>query len=235
MTSGLVRRYSFGNFVRGEGNDLAVGCARAVAESPGAALNPLYVHGGRGVGKTHLLHALGNALEERGRRVAYLTAEGFTNGLIDAIGDAGLRSYMDAFRELDVLLLDDVQFLANKVRASEGLVGIVYELRLRGSQVVFAADRTPGRLVGFQEQMSTFLKWGMVVGLLPPERTVLESILRQEAQGQDLPEEVVTLLVERFPCDVGRLQGGLTRVMSHVRLRGLALTRENAVLALETP
>ncbi|MDH7503922.1 MAG: chromosomal replication initiator protein DnaA, partial [Verrucomicrobiota bacterium] len=196
--SGFNPNNTFETFVVGDNNSFAHGAALAVAQAPGKAYNPLFVYGGTGLGKTHLLHAIGQYVVERRKRsrVVYLTSERFTNEYIDAIQSNQLARFRRKYRQVDVLLIDDVQFLANKERIQEEFFHTFNALHEARKQIVLTCDRPAGEIQNLEHRLVSRFEWGLVTDLRPPEFETRVAILRRKEQalGVRLPEEVVDLI-----------------------------------------
>lgn len=228
----LIPKYTFDQFVIGRGNRFAHAAALAVAELPGQAYNPLFIHGRPGIGKTHLLHAIGNfiTLYGSGLRVRCATAEEFTSEFVSAVRERDTRQFKERFRDVDVLLLDDVQFLAEKARTEEELFHTFNELHAAGHQLVMTSDRGPGELTGLEERLGQRFAAGLVVGLDPPDRVVREAILAKRARLDDVTAapELIREIAGRVTTSVRALEAALIQVVAHASLRGEPATPELA-------
>lgn len=228
----LRRDYTFARFVKGPGNRLACAAAQAVAESPGRAYNPLFIYGRVGLGKTHLLQAIGNyILENRpDLRLVYTTSERFAIELVEAIQTNKTGQFRRKYRELDLLLLDDVQFLRNKEGTQEELFHTFNELYNCERQIVLSSDRPPEELRELQERLVSRFRWGLVVEIQPPDLETRLAILRAKAQEHGLPVEdwVLELIASRVSSNVRALEGALIRAVAYAELNGVPLTRELA-------
>lgn len=220
----LAPKYTFDQFVIGNGNQFAHAAALAVAELPGQAYNPLFLYGRPGIGKTHLLHAIGNfiSLYGSGLRVRCATAEEFTNEFVSAVRSRDTKQFKQHFRDIDVLLLDDVQFLAEKARTKEELFHTFNELHASGRQVVMTSDRGPDQLTGVEDRLGQRFAAGLVVGLEPPDRAVREAILAKRARLDDvaITAELVSEIAGRVTTSVRALEAALIQVVAHASLRG---------------
>ncbi len=219
---------TFDTFVVGDNNSFAHSAAFAVAQAPGKAYNPLFVYGGTGLGKTHLLHAVGQYVVQhrRGARVVYLTSERFTNEYIDAIQTNQLARFRRKYRQVDVLLIDDVQFLANKERIQEEFFHTFNALHEAHKQIVLTCDRPASEIQNLEHRLVSRFEWGLVTDLKPPEFETRVAILRRKEQslGVTLPKEVIDLLADRIRSNVRRLEGALIRVASFASLTGKPVT-----------
>jgi chromosomal replication initiator protein len=231
--SGLNPKYTFEHFVIGEDNRFAHGAALAVAELPGHTYNPLFIHGEPGLGKTHLLHAIGNFVVRHGSglTVHYATVEEFTNEFTGAIRRGeGMDAFKARFRGVDVLLLDDVQFLEQKVKTEEELFHTFNVLKESGRQLVMTSDRTPDSLGGLEERLGERFASGLVVGIGAPDPHVRQAILQTRARtdGLDLPQELFSEIALHVPQSVRALEAALIQVVAYASLRGEAPTPELA-------
>ena len=228
----LIPKYTFDQFVIGRGNHFAHAAALAVAELPGQAYNPLFIHGRPGIGKTHLLHAVGNfiTLYGSGLRVRCATAEEFTNEFVSAVRGHDTKRFKQRFRDVDVLLLDDVQFLAEKARTKEELFHTFNELHGSGRQLVMTSDRGPGELAGVEDRLGQRFAAGLVVGLDPPDRVVREAILAKRAHLDDVraAPELISEIAGRVTTSVRALEAALIQVVAHASLRGEPATPDLA-------
>jgi chromosomal replication initiator protein len=228
-------RYSFAQFIIGDGNRLAHAAALAVAELPGQAYNPLFLHAPPGLGKTHLLHAIGNYVVAfgGGASVRYTTAEAFTNHFIRAIGSRSLDRFKQAYRAADVLLIDDVQFLASKAKTEEEFFHTFNALYETGRQLVLTCDRLPRQLVSVEERLRERFESGLVADIRPPDFSTRVAILRKRAALDHIrlaDETVLELIADRVTDNVRLLEGALIRIVAYHSLtqhpidRGLAVT-----------
>jgi chromosomal replication initiator protein len=221
---------TFDNFVVGNNNSFAHAAAMAVAQAPGKSYNPLFVYGGVGLGKTHLLHAIGQHVtgQKKGARVAYLSSEKFTNEYIDAIQTNQLVRFRKKYRQTDVLLIDDVQFLANKERIQEEFFHTFNALHESHKQIVLTCDRPAAELQNLEHRLVSRFEWGLVTDLQPPDVETRVAILRKKGQalGLTLPEEILNFLASRIRSNVRRLEGALIRVGSYASLTGKQLSVE---------
>ena len=228
----LRPKYTFEQFVIGRGNRFAHAAALAVAEQPGQTYNPLFIHGRPGLGKTHLLHAIGNYVTRfgNGLTVRYTTVEEFTTEFVRAVRARDTEAFKQSFRGVDVLLLDDVQFLADKARTEEELFHTFNVLHDSGRQLVMTSDRSPDELGGIEERLGERFASGLVVGLDPPDLPVRRAILEKRARldavnaGPDLVEEIA----ERVTTSVRALEAALIQVVAYASLKGEPPTPELA-------
>ncbi len=216
---GLNPRYRFEQFVIGEGNRLAHAAALAVAELPGQAYNPLFLYAPPGLGKTHLLQAIGNYVREfgAGTTVRYTTAEAFTNHFITALGSRSVDAFKHAYRDADVLLIDDVQFLASKARTEEEFFHTFNALYERGRQLVLTCDRLPRALVSVEQRLRERFEAGLVADIKPPDHATRVTILRKRAALDEVvlaEPAVLELIADRVPENVRALEGAFIRVVA---------------------
>jgi len=220
----LNPKYTFEQFVIGKGSRFAHAAALSVAEMPGQAYNPLFIHGRPGLGKTHLLHAIGNYVRRygSGMSVRYATVEQFTNEFVDAVRARDTQAFKERFRGVDVLLLDDVQFLADKARTEEELFHTFNELHDSGRQLVMTSDRTPAELQGVAERLGERFGSGLVVSVEPPDfhvrRAILEKRVRLDAVAAS--PDLVSEIAGRVTTSVRALEAALIQVVAYASLRG---------------
>jgi chromosomal replication initiator protein len=230
-STGLNPKYTFEQFVICDGNRFAHAAALAVAELPGQAYNPLFLHGPPGLGKTHLLHAIGNYIARYGdgMTVRYATVEEFTTQFVGAVRGQGLSAFKESFRGADVLLIDDIQFLAAKVRTEEEFFHTFNALYESGRQLVFTSDRAPADLAGLADRLRERFACGLVAGVETPDPVAREVILRKRIAHDGVTgigDDAVRELAHRVSTSVRALEGGLIRVVAHASLRGEPVTPE---------
>jgi chromosomal replication initiator protein len=220
---------TFETFVVGNNNNFAHAAALAVAQGPGKAYNPLFVYGGVGLGKTHLLHAIGNHVRTRkGARVIYLSSEQFTNAYIEAVQNNQLGAFRKKYRQTDVLLIDDVQFLMGKERIQEEFFHTFNALHDARKQIVLTCDRPAGALQNLEKKLVSRFEWGLVTDLQPPDSEMRLAILRKKAAllGVALADEIMGFLAHRIRTNIRRLEGAFNRVASYRALTGHELSLE---------
>jgi chromosomal replication initiator protein len=221
---------TFDTFVVGNNNNFAYAAALAVAQVPGKSYNPLFLYGGVGLGKTHLLHAIGQHVvgSKKGARVAFLSSEKFTNEYIDAIQNNKLPVFRKKYRQTDVLLIDDIQFLAGKERIQEEFFHTFNALHEGRKQIVLTCDRPASEIQNLEHRLVSRFEWGLVTDLQPPDVEMRLAILQKKSQimGVTLPDDVMNFLANRIRTNVRRLEGALIRVASYASLTGKKLTIE---------
>ena len=226
---GLSARYHFDSFIRGASNELAASAALAVADHPGQRFNPLFLYGGVGLGKTHLLHAVGHALHEHRPelRIVYLSAERFMNEFVSAVRHNQFDEFRARYREhADCLLIDDIQFIAGRDRTMDEFFHVFNALYEAGKQIMVTADRVPASMQGMEERLTSRLNWGLVADIKPPDLETRIAILKQRAERDqlDISNDVVFRLAERIRTNVRELEGALLRLATFASLRGVPIT-----------
>lgn len=228
----LNGRYTFNTFVVGSCNQFAHAASLAVAESPAKAYNPLFLYGGVGLGKTHLLNAIGNFIQEKrpGTRIAYLSSEQFTNEVINSIRYDKMLEFRNKYRGVDTLLMDDIQFIAGKERTQEEFFHTFNTLYEAHKQIVLSSDRFPKDIPTIEERLRSRFEWGLIADLQIPDLETRIAILRKKAEVENikLPDEVAQLLAENTRGNVRELEGALIRVGAFSSLTGQAITLELA-------
>jgi chromosomal replication initiator protein len=232
-------KYAFEQFVIGGGNRLAHAASLAAAEMPGQAYNPLFLHGPPGLGKTHLLHAIGNYVQRYGGglRVRYATIEEFTSEFVTAVRERRTGRFKETFRAADVVLIDDVQFLAGRARTSEEFFHTFNALLDSGRQLVLTSDRSPDELPDIELRLTERFRAGLVVELEPPDAAVRVAILAKRARTDriDVPGEVLSAIADTVSTSVRALEGALIRVVAHASLESEPPTLELVEQALRSP
>jgi chromosomal replication initiator protein len=228
---GLNPHYVFDTFVVGTNSEFAHAASLAVAKSPARTYNPLFIHGGVGLGKTHLLQAIGHHLasSRRGTKVAYVRSETFTNEFINAIQTNSLVKFRRRYRQADILLIDDIQFLAGKERSQEEFFHTFNSLFEGRKQIVLSSDQPPSEIAQLEQRLVSRFEWGLTAELQPPDMETRLAILRKKAAGLDvnLPNHVLEYLAHRIKSNVRRLEGALLRVASFSSLSGRPLTDDS--------
>jgi chromosomal replication initiator protein len=234
---GLNPAYTFETFVVGAGNQFAHAACRAVARGDARNYNPLFLYGGAGLGKTHLINAIGHGLRASrpGARIAYLSAERFTNELINAIQMNRMAEFNNRYRNsCDVLLVDDIQFIAGKERTQEAFFHTFNTLHAAGKQIVLTSDKSPKEIAGLEERLRTRFEWGLIADIQPPDVETRVAILRRKAAEQriEVPDDVALFIASSASSNVRELEGLLTRLGAQAELTGQAITIEVAREAL---
>jgi len=227
-------RWTFDTFIVGPSNRFAFAAAQAVADEPASVYNPLFIHGGVGLGKTHLLQAIAQVAAVQGLKTLYVTCEQFTNDLIDAIQRRQTDAFRTAYRSNDVLLVDDIQFLAGKESTQDEFFHTFNELHGSRRQIVISSDRPPRAIATLEQRLTSRFEWGLIVDIQPPDLETRTAILRARAPQQPIPvpADVIGLLAARVQRNVRELEGALTTVVAYARLNGAPLTVETAQKAL---
>ena len=229
--------FTFASFVEGKSNQLARAAAFQVGENPGRAYNPLFIYGGVGLGKTHLMHAVGNLMRERNpcARIAYVHSERFVSEMVRALQHNTINEFKQTYRTLDALLIDDIQFFAGKTQSQEEFFHTFNALLEGQQQIILSCDRYPKEVTGLEERLKSRFGWGLTVAIEPPELETCVAILMAKAQatGGDLPEEVAFFIAKRIRSNVRELEGALRRVLATSRFTGRPVTLELAREALK--
>ena len=228
--------FTFASFVEGKSNQLARAAAIQVSENPGRAYNPLFIYGGVGLGKTHLMHAIGNHVRAQNKdaRVAYVHSERFVGDMVRALQHNTINQFKTAYRTLDALLIDDIQFFAGKERSQEEFFHTFNALLEGQQQVILTCDRYPKEVEGLEERLKSRFGWGLTVAIEPPELETCAAILisKGEASGVAIPEEVAFFIAKRIRSNVRELEGALRRVIANSRFTGQPITVDFAKDAL---
>ncbi len=231
-TTGLIERYDFTSFVVGPNNQFARAAAMAVSGQPGTLYNPFFVFGGVGLGKTHLANAIGHSVlaENPSARVLFMSADAFTNRLIDAISHNKVQEFKNRIRRVDVLIIDDVQFLAGRERTQQEFFHIFNALYERGSQIILTSDKYPNEMQGVEERLCNRFGSGLVADIQPPDAETRVAILERKAKEEriHLPLDVATHIAERFDSNIRDLEGALTRLSAWASLNRCEITLDLA-------
>ncbi len=237
MDTPLNPHYNFGTFVVGEGNKMAHAAAFAVAESPGSLYNPLFIYGGVGLGKTHLMEAIGNHMLQvnPNSRVKYVTSEDFTNDYINAIRNNTTEQLREEYRNLDLLLIDDIQFLANKEGTQLEFFNTFNALHDRKKQIVMTSDRIPNEIPELQDRLVSRFRWGLTVEITPPDLETRIAILRSKVEEDhiDIGNDTLNYIAGQIDTNIRELEGALTKVQAFANLSGERITPSLASQALK--
>jgi chromosomal replication initiator protein len=224
LKSNLNSAFTFDTFVEGKSNQLALAAAQQVAENPGGSYNPLFIYGGVGLGKTHLMHAVGNALRVRkpDAKIVYLHSERFVADMVKALQLKAIDEFKQFYRSVDALLIDDIQFFAGKERSQEEFFHTYNALLERGQQMILTCDRYPKEINGVEERLKSRFGWGLTVAVEPPELETRVAILINKAEqaGMDLSRDAAFFIAQRIRSNVRELEGALKRVMAHAQFSG---------------
>lgn len=233
-SSNMNPRYIFDTYVVGSGNRLAHAACLAVAEKPARAYNPLFLYGGVGLGKTHLLHAIGNACHARGLNVLYVSSEEFTNDMINAIRTHTNQAFREKYRSADVLLVDDIQFIAGKESTQEEFFHTFNTLHGQDKQIIVSSDRPPKSLVTLDERLRSRFEWGLTADIQPPDLETRLAILRSKAErtARQVPDDILESIARRVQSNIRELEGALNRILAFADLSGTPLTPQLVEVAL---
>ncbi len=227
MRSNLMENYTFDSFVEGKSNQLAFAAAQQVAENPGGSYNPLFIYGGVGLGKTHLMHAVGNALRLRkpNAKIVYLHSERFVADMVKALQLKAIDEFKRFYRSVDALLIDDIQFFAGKDRSQEEFFHTYNALLEGGQQMILTSDRYPKEIEGVEERLKSRFGWGLTVAVEPPELETRVAILMNKAEqgGMALSRDAAFFIAQRIRSNVRELEGALKRVMAHAQFTRRAI------------
>ncbi|MER2600547.1 MAG: chromosomal replication initiator protein DnaA [Caldilineales bacterium] len=230
----LVAGYTFDTFIVGSNNRLAHAASVAVGDRPGGRYNPLFIYSGVGLGKTHLMHAIAHRSRQNGYRPVYVSCEMFTNELVTAIRTNTQEQFRAKYRTSDLLLVDDVQFLAGKPSTQEELFHTFNALHEAGKQIVLASDRPPKAIATLESRLRSRFAWGLITDIQPPDLEMRLAILEAKCaiQGLDLSYALLEQIAARVPTNIRELEGALTKVMAHANLTGMRLTADRIAVIL---
>ena len=233
----LNARYTFDNFVIGNGNQFARAASLAVAERPSRAYNPLFLYGGVGMGKTHLMHAIGHEVKRRQpiANICYVSAEKFTNEMINSLRNDRMTSFRDRFRSVDVLLIDDIQFIAQKERTQEEFFHTFNALHESMKQIVIASDRPPKELAEIEDRLRSRFEWGLIADIQPPDLETKVAILQKKAESEQssLPTDVAMFIASNVRTNVRELEGALVRLIAWCGMNNMEITLQSTQQCLK--
>ncbi|MBM7840983.1 chromosomal replication initiator protein [Alkalihalobacillus xiaoxiensis] len=233
----LNDKYTFNTFVIGSGNRFAHAASLAVAEAPARAYNPLFIYGGVGLGKTHLMHAIGHYVMEHNpnAKVVYLSSEKFTNEFINAIRDNKAVHFRNKYRNVDVLLIDDIQFIAGKIQTQEEFFHTFNALHEESKQIVISSDRPPKEIPTLEDRLRSRFEWGLITDITPPDLETRIAILRKKAKAEnlDIPNEVMLYIANQIDTNIRELEGALIRVVAYSSLINQDMNADLAAEALK--
>jgi chromosomal replication initiator protein len=233
----LNPRYTFDNFVIGNGNQFARAASLAVAERPSRAYNPLFLYGGVGMGKTHLMHAIGHEVKRRQpmASICYVSAEKFTNEMINSLRNDRMTSFRDRFRTVDVLLIDDIQFIAQKERTEEEFFHTFNALHESMKQIVIASDRPPKELSVIEDRLRSRFEWGLIADIQPPDLETKVAILQKKAESElsNLPTDVAMFIASNVRTNVRELEGALVRLIAWCNMNNMEITLQSTQQCLK--
>ena len=228
-------RYSFSSFVVGSSNSLAFSASEAAANAPGQCYNPLFIYSGVGLGKTHLLHAIARSCMERRLKYLYVTSEQFTNEFISSIRERSTEKFRNRYRSVDILLMDDIQFMAGKEQTQEGFFHTFNDLHNSNRQVVITSDRPPQTMLSLEDRLRSRFSWGLIADIQPPPLETRVAILQAKSIENKvvISDEVLTFIAQRVRDNVRNLEGALNRIMATARLTGTPVDLDLANRALQ--
>lgn len=235
---GLNPKYTFASFIVGKGNELAHAAAQAVADRPGEAYNPLFIYGGVGLGKTHLLQAVGHTMLEKNPhlKILYVSSEKFTNEFVAAVKEGRAKEFKDRYRNVDLLLIDDIQFIGGKEQTQEEFFHTFNELHQQGKQVVLTSDRPPKAIPSLEDRLRSRFEWGMIADVSPPDMETRIAILQTKCQEKNfhLNTDLIQMIVDAVQSNVRELEGALNKVIAFHQLKNIEPTKETIRSVLST-
>lgn len=235
---GLNPKYTFASFIVGKGNELAHAAAQAVADRPGEAYNPLFIYGGVGLGKTHLLQAVGHAmvLKNPNLKILYVSSEKFTNEFVSAVKEGRAKEFKERYRNVDLLLIDDIQFIGGKEQTQEEFFHTFNELHQQGKQVVLTSDRPPKAIPSLEDRLRSRFEWGMIADVSPPDMETRIAILQTKCQEKNfhLSTDLIQLVVDAVQSNIRELEGALNKIIAFHQLKNAEPTKETIRAILST-
>ena len=235
---GISPKYTFDSFIVGKGNELAHAAAQAVASRPGEAYNPLFIYGGVGLGKTHLIQAIGNAMlgDNPQTKILYVSSEKFTNEFVTSVKEGRAKEFKDRYRNVDLLLIDDIQFIAGKEQTQEEFFHTFNELHQQGKQVVLTSDRPPKAIPSLEDRLRSRFEWGMIVDVSAPDLETRAAILQAKAQEKkfEIDNSLLQIIAENVQNNIRELEGALNKVIAFHELKNTQATKETIKSILST-
>ncbi|KNC68999.1 chromosomal replication initiator protein DnaA [Pseudoalteromonas ardens] len=230
VKSNIKENYTFDNFVEGKSNQLAKAAATQVADNPGSAFNPVFIYGGTGLGKTHLLHAVGNGIIDKkpDAKIVYMHSERFVQDMVKALQNNAIEEFKRYYRSVDALMIDDIQFFANKERSQEEFFHTFNALLEGNQQIILTSDRYPKEIEGVEDRLKSRFGWGLTIAIEPPELETRVAILMKKAQQSNinLPHEVAFFIAKKLRSNVRELEGALNRVIANANFTGRPISIE---------
>ena len=237
LTSGLNPKYTFNTFVVGNNNKFAQAAAMGVAENPGSKYNPFFIYGGVGLGKTHLMHSIGNELlnNNLNAKVLYVTSENFTNNLINALRDQATEKFRDKYRNIDILLIDDIQFIANKRSTQEEFFHTFNAVYEAGKQIVISSDKPPKDIELLEDRLKSRFEWGLIADISNPDYETRLAILRKKTQLDNIiiDDEILSAIATRVDTNIRELEGTLNKLIAKASLTNSPITMTMAQKAID--
>jgi len=235
-STNLNSAYTFDTFIIGDNNSFASAAAQGVVDAPGKVYNPLFIYGGVGLGKTHLMHAIGNQIikNDKSKKVLYVTSEKFTNEFINTIKDKTNEQFRTKYRNIDVLMIDDIQFIAKKERVQEEFFHTFNTLHENGSQIILSSDKAPKDMPYLEERLKTRFEWGLIVDISVPDFETRVAILRKKAETKNvlIDNEILYNIATKIDTNIRELEGAFNRVVAHASLTTGPITMEMAEKAI---
>ncbi len=235
---GLNPKYTFSTFIVGKGNELAHAAAQAVADRPGEAYNPLFIYGGVGLGKTHLIQAVGHTMIQKNpqTKILYVSSERFTNEFVTSVKEGRAKEFKDRYRNVDLLLIDDIQFIGGKEQTQEEFFHTFNELHQQGKQVVLTADRPPKAIPALEDRLRSRFEWGMIADISSPDLETRVAILQSKCQEKNFPlsNDILQLVAVTIQSNIRELEGALNKIIAFHHLKGMKPTKESIKSILAT-